>query len=430
MSGLDLVEKLHTSAPHLPVILMTGQHTTEIAIQAIKLGAYDYFAKPDASAFTPSQKPWLWVRQLAEILQRAAASKLATEAVELPEDTPIWEENRDRILGRSRGMREVYKDIGRLAATTVTVLIRGETGTGKELVARALYQHSGREDEPFIAVNCAAIPETLLESELFGHEAGAFTGARTRRIGRFEQANHGTIFLDEIGDMSLATQAKLLRVLQEKTIQPLAGKDPIALDVRILAATHRDLEAAVAAGQFRSDLYFRLGEAVIRLPPLRERADDVAELAAYFVQRDGIELGWPTSTLAADGIQYLQEQPWPGNIRELRNVIRRAVLLARGYAITPQQLQKALNPVTPSEPPVDRSVAAHIAQLLDKAKKGELSGIESILRQTLETDLYSQAIALAEGDQSQAARWLGVSRPTMRDKLTRYGLFASTQFAA
>jgi DNA-binding NtrC family response regulator len=305
------------------------------------------------------------------------------------------------------------------------VLIRGETGTGKELAARALYQHSDRATQPFIVVNCAALPEALLESELFGHEAGAFTDAKLRRIGRFEQAQGGTIFLDEIGDMSPGTQVKLLRVLQEKTIQRLGGKETIAVDVRILAATHRDLESSIRDGTFRSDLYFRLNKAGVSLPPLRERAEDIPDLAAYFLQRDGTELGWPNSTLTKEATACLREQPWPGNIRELRNVVRRAVLMARGYPISGDQIRRALSPITAPVASTDESVAHHIMTLLAAAKRGQGSGIESLLRESLERELYGQAISRAKGDQSQAARWLGVSRPTVREKLTKFNLFPS-----
>src|SRR6058998_3361158 len=239
LSGLKLVEQLHASKPKLPIILMTAFGTTETAIEATKLGAYEYLLKPFDMA------------ELLDLVAKAAAcNRLMSEPVEIGEAQP----NRSAIIGNSRAMQSVYKEIGRVAATMVTVLIRGETGTGKELVARAIYQHSSRAAQPFIAVNCAAIPETLLESELFGHERGAFTGAHARRIGRFEQAHQGTIFLDEIGDMTLSTQVKLLRVLQEKTIQRLGGKDNIPVEVRVIAATHRDLEAAMHQKAFREDL--------------------------------------------------------------------------------------------------------------------------------------------------------------------------------
>jgi DNA-binding NtrC family response regulator len=405
------------------VILMTGGHSTQIAIEATKTGAYDYFPKPDAGGFEPVEAKWKWMAQLSEMIDQAVTSKRVLERVRLPGETALGElPASEQMLGKSRVMRDVYKEIGRVARTRVTVLIRGETGTGKELVARALHQHSERAGQPFVAVNCAAVPEALLESELFGHEAGAFTDAKLRRIGRFEQAQGGTIFLDEIGDMNPGTQVKLLRILQERTIQRLGGKEPIRVDVRILAATHRDLESGLCDGTFRSDLYFRLNEVGVCLPPLRERREDIPELAAYFVRRDALQLGWPNSLLSPEAVESLMQQTWPGNVRELRNVIRRALLLARGYPITPQHVSKALSPISTPVSRADQTMSHYIASLLTATKREQLFNVESLLRATLERELYGQAIKRANGDQSQAARWLGVSRPTMRAKLTRYGL--------
>jgi len=253
LSGLDLVAQLHAAKPKLPIIMMTAFGTTETAIEATKLGAYDYLLKP------------FDMGEMLDLVARAVgSSRLMSEPIDMGQICGA----QSAIIGSSRAMQAIYKEIGRVAATAVTVLIRGETGTGKELVARAIYQHSARSAQPFIAVNCAAIPETLLESELFGHERGSFTGAHTRRIGRFEQANRGTIFLDEIGDLSLSTQVKLLRVLQEKYIQRVGGNEKVPVDVRVLAATHRDLEAAIHERQFREDLLYRLSAVTITLPPL------------------------------------------------------------------------------------------------------------------------------------------------------------------
>src|SRR4051812_24536808 len=266
LSGMDVIKALHDTKPQLPVILMTGHHTTDVAIEAMKFGAYDYILKP------PNPEEFL------ALLDKAVAnSRLMSQPVEIGQTTF----SRDAIIGSSRVMQSVYKEIGRVAAMPVTVLIRGETGTGKELVARAIHQHSGRADKPFIEVNCVAIPENLLESELFGHEAGAFTDAKVRRIGRFEQASNGTIFLDEIGDMAANTQSKLLRVLQNRTIQRVGGKEPITVDVRVLAATHRNLEVAIQDKEFRGDLYHRLNDASIALPPLRDRIEDIPLLVEF-----------------------------------------------------------------------------------------------------------------------------------------------------
>src|SRR5882672_3472922 len=290
LSGLELVEQLHAVKPKLPIIVMTAFGTTETAIEATKLGAYDYLLKPFDMA------------ELLDLVAKSVAcNRLMSEPVEMGEARS----NQSAIVGNSRAMQGVYKEIGRVAATMVTVLIRGETGTGKELVARALYQHSTRAAHPFIAVNCAAIPETLLESELFGHERGAFTGAHIRRVGRFEQANRGTILLDEIGDLSLSTQAKLLRVLQEKYIQRVGGNEKIPVDVRVLAATHRDLETALKENQFREDLFYRLSGVTIALPALSQRPEDIPELVKYFMQRSGSELGVDAPSIQSEAIAFL-----------------------------------------------------------------------------------------------------------------------------
>jgi DNA-binding NtrC family response regulator len=407
-SGMEVVRALHSSKPNLPVILITGHHTTEAAIEAMKSGAFDYVLKPINPA------------DFLGLVEKAAAnSRLTSEPIELGQARSF----KDAIIGRSRQMQTVYKQIGRVAAMPVTVLIRGETGTGKELVARAIYQHSDRSKRPFIEVNCAAIPENLLESELFGHEPGAFTDAKTRRIGRFEQANHGSILLDEIGDMSLSTQAKLLRVLQNKRIQRLGGREVIDVDVRVIAATHRDLELAVQEKEFREDLYHRLNDAVVPLPALRERREDIPDLVRFFIQRYGVELGSPHPSMpTADAMSYLQQQNWPGNVRELRNVVRKALLLAQGYPITRQDVEEALAQTHLTRPAGDQSIRSYVSELLAKARHGGLENVQAVLTEAVERELYRQAIELAGGEQSKAAAWVGVSRPTMREKLLKYGL--------
>jgi DNA-binding NtrC family response regulator len=407
--GLKLIRELNTAKPHLPIILMTAHHSTDVAIEATKLGAYDYLTKP----FDP--------QTLLDLVEKAVESRrLMSEPVELGASVPTG----DAIIGNSLVMQRVYKEIGRVATRPVTVLIRGETGTGKELVARAIYHHSTRSQQAFVIVNCAAIPETLLESELFGHEQGAFTGAATRRIGKFEQANHGVIFLDEIGDMSINTQAKLLRVLQNRTIQRLGGKETIPIDVRILAATHRDLEAAIRDKQFREDLFYRLNDAVIFLPPLRERQDDIPALVSYFLQRHGLEFGFPNPTISGDAMEQLQNQSWPGNVRELENVIRKALLVSQGYTITPPTILQILSRSTQPRPALDQTLGDYLSDLLARAMRGELENVQAAFTWDVERELYSRAIQLANGNQARAARWLGVSRPTMREKLRAYGLKA------
>jgi len=407
LNGLELIRRLHAADPRLPIILVTAFGTTDTAIEAMKYGAYDYVLKP------------FEIPALLEVVRKAAAgNRLMAEPVALGETGA----GRSSLIGQSAAMQGIYKEIGRVASKPVNILIRGETGTGKELIARALYQHSDRAAAPFIAINCAAIPETLLESELFGHERGAFTGAEVRRIGRFEQADHGTLFLDEVGDMTPSTQAKLVRVLQEKTLQRLGGRDTIAVDVRVVAATHRDLEAAMRLQQFREDLYYRLSVVEITLPPLRHRREDIPDLVGHFLQKHGAELGTPEPSIAAEALALLQEQPWPGNVRELENVIRKLLLLARGYRITLDHVRGALaKPGAPGPDPAS-VFGAYVDDLLAAAQRGEATEAHTQALTALERELFSRAIRLAQGNQTKAARWLGVSRITMKAKLVQFGL--------
>jgi nitrogen regulation protein NR(I) len=407
LSGLELVRQLHTAQPRLPIILVTAYGTTETAIEATKYGAYDYVLKP------------FNVPGLLDLVRKATDSnRLMSEPVELGGAAP----SRDALVGQSPAMQAIYKEIGRVASKPVNVLIRGETGTGKELIARAIYQHSDRAKAPFVAINCAAIPETLLESELFGHERGAFTGAEERRIGRFEQANHGTIFLDEIGDMTLGTQVKLMRVLQEKTLQRLGGKETITVDVRVVAATNHDLETAIRNKQFREDLYYRLSVMVIALPPLRQRKDDIPELVRYFLQKHGPELGNPKPSIHADAMSFLQSHNWPGNVRELENVVRKSVLLAQSYTITVDHIQTALNKTSELVYSPTRAFGEYLDELLTAAQAGDISDAHARALETTERELFARAIKLAHGNQARAARWLGISRITMKAKLVQFGL--------
>jgi nitrogen regulation protein NR(I) len=407
LNGLELVARLQQAKPKLPIILMTAYGTTETAIEATKRGAFDYILKP------------FDLPHLLELTAKAvAASRLMSEPVEMGEARAT----RSALIGQGRAMQELYKEIGRIAATPVTVLIRGDTGTGKELVARAIYQHSDRARGPFIAVNCAAVPETLLESELFGHERGAFTGAEARRIGRFEQAHGGTLFLDEIGDMTLHTQAKLLRVLQERCIQRVGGRETLPVDVRVLAATHRDLEAAIAEKQFRDDLFFRLSVVTVTLPPLSRRTEDIPDLVKFFLQRYGPELGVPAPAIQPEAIAFLQTQPWPGNVRQLENVVRQALLLARGYTISQDHVLQVVAKAGHPAPAGTQTLADYVADLLAAAQRGEADNLRARLAEEVERELFAQAIRLAEGNQAKAARWLGVTRLTMREKLTHFGL--------
>jgi nitrogen regulation protein NR(I) len=407
LSGMELIARLHSAKPKLPIIMMTAHGTTETAIEAMKLGACDYLVKPFEAD------------ELLDLAASAvASSRRMSESVEMGEARSAVR----AIIGKSRAMQNIYKEIGRVAATPVTVLIRGATGTGKELIARALYQHSDRSDKPFIAVNCAAIPETLLESELFGHERGSFTGANSRRIGRFEQAQGGTILLDEIGDLSANTQAKLLRVLQEKCFQRVGGDELIPIDVRVLAATHRDLEAAIQEKEFREDLFYRLSVVTITLPPLNERTEDIPDLVKFFIQRYARELAVENPSIQSDAIAWLQSRKWPGNVRELENVIRRAMLLARPFGVALEHVQQVLATAQKPLSSAGQTHAAYISDLLGRVQRGEEEGAYAKMIADLEPELFSQAIQLAQGNQARAARWLGITRLKMREKLVQFGL--------
>ncbi|MGO9201632.1 MAG: sigma-54-dependent transcriptional regulator [Limisphaerales bacterium] len=407
LDGLALVRQLHANQPRLPIILVTAFGTTQTAIQATKFGAYDYLLKP------------FQVPDLLDLVEKAAESnRLMSEPVALGQGGSA----RDALVGQSAVMHAIYKEIGRVATKPVNVLIRGETGTGKELIARAIYQHSDRANAPFVAINCAAIPETLLESELFGNERGAFTGATQRRVGRFEQANQGTIFLDEIGDMTLGTQVKLMRVLQEKCLQRLGGKETIAVDVRVVAATNRDLEAAIRDKGFREDLYYRLGVVVITLPPLRQRREDLPDLVNYFLQKHGPELGNPSPSIHPEAMTLLQAQQWPGNVRELENVVRIALLLAQTYTINLDHVRTALNKDRVPVCSPARSFGDVVEDLLASARRGEIAGAHARVLEFAEREVFARAIAQAHGNQAKAARWLGISRVTMKAKLLQFGL--------
>ncbi len=410
LGGLELVRQLHDTQPHLPVVLMTAHGTIETAIEATKLGA---------------QKPFE-MRQLLGVLQRAVdAGRLMREPVAMP-DAPV--ESRTALVGTSRAMQDVCKEIGRVAARPVTVLIRGETGTGKELIARAIYQHSPRAKAPFIAINCAAIPENLLESELFGHERGAFTGADQRRIGRFEQAHKGTLFLDEIGDLPPGTQVKLLRVLQQQTFQRVGGSEAISVDVRIIAATHRNLEAMIREGKFREDLFHRLNVVCLQLPPLRERREDIPVLVQHFLRKYAGDFGVETPAISSDAVALLQSDSWPGNVRELENVTRRLLLGARGLSISADAVRQTFAARNAETAPAGRSFTAFAGDLLIRAQKGELQDAHARMLAEAEREILTQAITLAEGNQAKAARWLGLSRFTLREKLKQLGLHpASTE---
>jgi nitrogen regulation protein NR(I) len=407
LNGLELVRQLHATQPHLPIILATAFGSTQTAIEATKVGAYDYLLKP------------FDIPQLIDLIGKAADSnRLMSEPVALGKA----DVGRDALIGESAVMQNIYKEIGRIANKPVNVLIRGETGTGKELIARAIYQHSDRANAPFVDINCAAIPETLLESELFGHERGAFTGAQRQRIGRFEQANGGTIFLDEIGDMSPGTQVKILRVLQEKTLQRLGSQETIRVDVRVLAATNHDLETSIQEKSFREDLYYRLNVVTITLPPLRQRKEDIPKLVQYFLGKYGAELRITSPSIRPEALEALHSHSWPGNVRELENVIRKALLLAQDYTISTDHVRVALNKDAVPGDLAKQPLGQYIGDLLASAQRGQMNDVHARLMEFAEQELFKRAIELAHGNQAKAARWLGISRITMKAKLVQFGL--------
>ena len=419
ISGMETLRRIRKDDPKLLVILMTAYGTTQTAIEAMKLGAYDYLLKP----FEPSR--------LKEIIGNAL--KAARDMKQVVSYQPLLESEDYElgIVGRSEAMQQVFKLIGQLAASDATALITGESGTGKELAARAIYSHSDRSAQPFLAVNCAAIPEQLLESELFGHERGAFSGATLQRIGKFEQCHHGTIFLDEIGDMTPATQTKILRVLQSGTFDRVGGNAPIKVDVRVIAATNKPLEQAVAARQFREDLFYRLNVVRIHLPPLRDRREDIPLLVNYFLKKLAREQEHSPKSIATSVIKALQKYHWPGNVRELENVIRRAHVMAKGEAILLNDLPPEVTgqaaagaPVATGPGEAARSDAATLArQLFQLARRDPKLKVIP----TVERELVIQALTETENNQVKAAKLLGITRATLRKRIEKFGIQRETK---
>lgn len=460
ISGLETLRRLRESDARLPVIMMTAYGTTQTAIEAMKLGAFDYLLKP------------FDVPKLKELVAGALRAARQMKAVVTVHPMVESDDYELGIVGKSSPMQTVFKLIGQLASSDATALITGESGTGKELVARAIYSHSGRARQPFVAINCAAIPEGLLESELFGHEKGAFTGAAQQRIGKFEQCNRGTIFLDEIGDMPLSTQTKILRVLQNGTFERVGGNETVKVDVRVIAATNKPLEQAVAARAFREDLFYRLNVVRVPLPPLRERREDIPLLVEYFLRRFGREAGRPPKALVPDVLRSLEAHHWPGNVRELENAIRRASVVATGDTI----LTRDLPPEIACPIPVEASGAFGGAPGLAGGMGGALgqgasAGIgagaapfpggvgtgdgsrggrdrervsaggdfdvstlaqllfrwartqsEVRLLPAVERELVIEALKETHGNQVQAARLLGITRATLRKRIDKFGI--------
>ena len=416
VTGLELFAQIREVDESVPVIFITAGGESETAIEAMKLGAFDYLLKP------------LDVARVKHLVDQAFdIRRLTNEPVDVPEVSPNAGGD-SQLIGRSRQMLEVYKAIGRVAPQTVTVLIRGESGTGKELIARAIYQHSLRRGKPFLAVNCAALPDSLLESELFGHEKGSFTGADHRRIGKFEQCNGGTIFLDEIGDMSPLVQAKLLRLLQEQRFERVGGNTTIQTDVRIITATNRNLEAMTEEGTFRSDLYYRLNGFMIKLPPLRDRGDDLLLLIEAFLSRYSQELGKTLQRVSPDAMKILMEYGWPGNIRELQSVLRKALLNLTGPVLVPDFLPEEILEVPANgserERKTDDGPAApyDLKAFLEDRLTGSSQNLYAEAIEFMERYVVMRVLQTTGGNQSRAAKILGITRGSLRNKTHALGI--------
>jgi nitrogen regulation protein NR(I) len=409
-SGLNVFRQIKAIDSRIPVIFITGHGTTATAIEAMQLGAYEYLLKP------------LELDELTGLVNRALEiSRLMKVPAVISEGEPP-DDTSDALVGHCSAMQSVYKAIGRVAGQDVTVLILGESGTGKELVARAIYHYSSRAKGPFLAVNCAAIPDALLESELFGHEKGAFTGADRRRIGKFEQASGGTLFLDEIGDMSPVTQSKILRVLQGQEFERVGGNETVRTDVRLIAATNRNLEKMVADGTFRGDLYYRLNVFTITLPPLRERGDDVSLLARHFMNRFSRELTKSVHTIPEQTLALLREYSWPGNVREFQSVMKQALLQATGTVLLPEFLPAALRTRTATQSHGEQVDLSSFATFVQQQIANGTSNLYADCQALLDRQLFDQILKHTGGNLTQAAKILGITRATLRSKLTAIGL--------
>jgi two-component system nitrogen regulation response regulator GlnG len=410
-SGLEVYQQIRQIDARIPVIFVTLAKSAETAIEAMKQGAYDYLFKP------------LDLHQLQRVVGEAleVARRMREPAV-LAEAAPDADVE-GAIVGSCPAMREVYKAVGRVAAQDVPVLITGESGTGKELVARAIYQHGPRAKAPFLALNCAAIPEQLLESELFGHEKGAFTGADRRRIGKFEQVSGGTLFLDEIGDMPLTLQAKVLRLVQEQSFERVGGSETVRTDVRLIAATHRDLQAWSAEGKFRPDLYYRLGVFTIHLPPLRERGDDLPLLVRHYLRRFSRELGREVQEVAPEALERLRGHSWPGNIRELQSVLKQALLRASGPVLLPAFLPDLSGGPSESGPAAPAGSESLDVEAFIRQRLGpDAQDLYAEVHRQVDRILLPHVLEHTGGNQLQAARLLGIARQTLRQKLRDMGL--------
>ena len=413
-NGFDLIPRIKRLRPDLPVVVMSAQNTILTAITAAERGAFDYLPKP------------FDLKELTAVVQRALASPQSKRPAAADQDNVEGLP----LIGRSAAMQEIYRVIARLTQTDLTVMIMGESGTGKELVARALHDYGKRRHGTFVAVNMAAIPKELVESELFGHERGAFTGATNRGVGRFEQAEAGTLFLDEIGDMPLEAQTRLLRVLQQGEYTTVGGRTPIKTDVRIIAATNRDLRQLIQQGLFREDLYYRLNVVPLRLPPLRERVEDIPDLVRHFLRKAEDE-GLPAKHLDSEALEILRHHRWPGNVRELENLIRRIAVLHSGDTITAAAVAAELrepariSEMADSEEPVSLSAAVerHLTQYFSgHGDRLPPPGLYDRVLQEIERPLLSICLAATRGNQIRAAHLLGLNRNTLRKKIRDLGL--------
>lgn len=413
-SGLELFESIRRVDPKLPVIFITSLASSETAIKAMTLGAFDYLLKPlDLARIRDLVRQALEIRRLMSIPVQVPGSRLVRS------NGKSTENRIDTLVGNSAQMQEVYKAIGRVAPQDVTVLVRGESGTGKELVARALYQHSPRVKGQFLAVNCAAIPDALLESELFGHEKGSFTGADQRRIGKFEQCSGGTLFLDEIGDMSPLVQSKVLRVLQSQQFERVGGNHTINTDVRVIAATNRDLEKMVEDGEFRSDLYYRLSGFTIQLSPLRERPEDLQPLIENYLAVFSRELSKDVHGISPEAMDSLLSYSWPGNVRELQNVLKQTLLRSAGDVIIPDFLpNKILTPQAGSAVSTAGDIAGtDMRQFVDERLEHGSINLYAEALEFMERYVVTRVLRVCEGNQSKAARMLGITRGCLRSKV-------------
>ena len=420
MSGLDAFNCIHEIDARVPVIIITAFSTTETAIEAMKRGAYEYLLKP------------VEFDTLYGTVERAIEISYMSRVPAMFEIEGKVDATSDQIVGRSQAMQEVYKAIGQVAPQDVNALVLGESGTGKEMVARAIYQHSRRSSGPFLAINCAALAESLLESELFGHERGSFTGADKRRVGKFEQVDKGTIFLDEIGDMTPATQAKVLRLLQEGTFERVGSNETVQVDVRVIAATNRHLVTMVKEGKFREDLFYRLNVFTIELPPLRERDDDIPIFVEHFINLFNRDLGKRIRSIAPDAMAILQQYDWPGNVRELQSAMKHALVRNVGEVLTADSLPASCRGTQrkgEGEVSIELDIA-NIRRFVGELISANHPDLYQKLHSEIDRVLLPEVLSHVRGNQAQASEILGIARSTLRTKITDLGLTFEKQLKA